>query len=83
MIACIRGRSANGRPRGQRSTSRGGDLADQLAVAPDALAVERRQQQAALAQVLVLVEQQHRARPEHGLHDLVRLARVEDARRRR
>ena len=46
-----------------------GDLAHQLAVGLDPLAVEGRQQQFALAHVRGLVEGQHRARPERRLED--------------
>ena len=53
------------------------DLADQIAVAVDALTVERRQQQLALAKVLVLVEGEDGVRPQRGLdHGRVRLAGV-------
>ena len=51
--------------------SRVGGLAHHLLVGPHPLAVEGRQHQLALAQVLGAVEQQHRAladhRPEHGV----------------
>ena len=55
-----------------------GDLPDQLAVAPHALPVKRRQQQLALAKVLILVEGQDRVRPNRWLeHRGVGLAGME------
>ena len=55
----------------------GGDLGHQLLVAAQPLAVERRQHQLPLPQVLAPVEQQHGARAEHRLERHVRLARAE------
>ena len=51
-----------------------GDLADDLAEGGHARALERRQQQLALAQVLGPVQDQHRVRSEGRLHERVRLA---------
>jgi hypothetical protein len=65
------------RPRGDLAL---GDLAHQLPVALHALAVERRQQQLALRQMRVLVEDEHRAAAEHGPQDRVGLARAQHAR---
>ena len=58
------------------SISRFGDLLDQLRVARDRLAVERRQHQLAHAHVVPAVEQQDRGRAGHRLHHLARLAHV-------
>jgi hypothetical protein len=55
-----------------------GDLAHQPDVRAHLLAVERRQQQAALAQVRRVVEQQDRLLPQEGQQDDVALAGVED-----
>ena len=57
-----------------------GDLGHRLAVALHPLAVERRQQQLALADVRLLVEDQDRVLAEDRAQDLVALAGVEDAR---
>jgi hypothetical protein len=55
-----------------------GDLADQLAIAAHAVSVEGGQQELALAQVLVAVERQHRARAQGRLeHRRVGLTGVE------
>jgi len=55
-----------------------GDLADQLAVSLHSLAVKGRQQQLALAHVGLVVERQHRVRPQRHLqHRCVRLTGVE------
>ena len=51
VTACIRGASANASPTGQRSISWSATVGDHLHVALDRLAVERRQQQLALAHV--------------------------------
>jgi len=51
-----------------------GDVADDLAKRGHPRALERRQQQLALAQVLGPVEHKHRMRPKHGLHERVGLA---------
>jgi endonuclease/exonuclease/phosphatase family metal-dependent hydrolase len=56
----------------------GGDRLHLLAVALHALAVERRQQQPALADVALLVEHEDRVLAEQRPQDLVALARVED-----
>ena len=80
VIAWVRGRSGIGSRSGQRSSSRLGDLAHQLAVARHALAVERRQHQAALAQVLGAVEQQHRARADDRRQRCVGLAGAQQLR---
>ena len=78
VIRWVWGRSANGSPTGQLSISCRVDLADQLAVALDPLAVKGRQQQLALAHVRRVVEGQHRVGPERRLeHRRVRLAGVE------
>jgi len=58
----------------------GGDLGHRLAVALHALTVERRQQQAALADVRLLVEHQNGVVAEEGTQDVVALAGVEDPR---
>ena len=81
MIRCVHGSSANGRAdRPARDLVRG-RLRHQLDVAPHALAVERRQQQLALAHVRVLVERQQRVLAERvAEHGRVRLAGVEAAR---
>ena len=80
VSACMRGCSANGSPRGQLAISRSATLAHQLAVALHALAVERRQQQLALAHVLRVVEQQHGVVAERRGAGHVGLAGVEDRR---
>ncbi len=64
-------------PGGPRADLGLGDLGDQLAVALHALAVEGRQQQLALGQVLLAVEQQHRLVAEHRPQHDVGLARAE------
>ena len=79
VTACIRGRSANGSPAGQRLDLLRGHLGHQLLVALHALAVERRQHQPALCHVLGVVEQQHGVRAEHGPQHDVRLAGVKHA----
>ncbi len=58
----------------------GGDRRHRLAVALHALAVERRQQQLALAQMGLLVEDEDRVLAEDRAQDLVALAGVEDLR---
>ena len=61
----------------------GGDLGHLLLVALHARAVEGRQQQLALADVGLLVEDEDRVLAEHRLEDLVALAGVEDPAGRR
>ena len=56
------------------------DRADHVAVGLHALAVERGQQRLAVLQVLLAVEQQHAARAEQRLEDVVALARVQHVR---
>ena len=58
-----------------------GGLAHQVDRLRDALAVEGGELELALAQVLVLVEQQHRVRADERAEDRVALAGVEDLRR--
>ena len=67
VIACIDGWVGKRLPTRPARHVALGDLAHRLAVGAHALAVEGRQHQAALAQVLGAVEQQHRARAEQRL----------------
>ena len=81
VIDCMRGRSAKGRAERPALDLALRDVGDQLTVAAHPLAVERRQQQLALAHVVVLVERQQRELPERRLeHAPVGLARVDRAR---
>jgi hypothetical protein len=59
-----------------------GELGHQAGKALHLLAVERRQQQLALAHVRLLVEQDHRARADHRLEDARALARMQHVGRR-
>jgi hypothetical protein len=54
------------------------DLLDDLGVAAHRVAVEHREHELARAQVLVVVGEQDRRGPHHGLEDVVGLARVQD-----
>ena len=80
VIACIRGRSWYGVPSRPALDLARGDLGHHLAVALHALAVEGRQQQLALADVRLLVEDEDRVLAEDRAQDLVALAGVEDVR---
>ena len=70
VSSCIRGSVRSGRPGAQRATSAAASARDRRAVRLHPLAVERRQHQLALAQVLLAAREQDRARAgerlEHG-----------------
>ena len=80
VIACMLGSTAKRRPARPRRHVPLGHLGHHLAVVAHPLAVERRQQQAALAQVLGPVEQEHRALAEDRRQHHVALAGVEQVR---
>ena len=76
VIDCMRGSSANGSPTGHVATSSSAAATIARVVLGDPRAVERRQHQLALAQVLVAVEHEQRVRAEDAAEEAVDVAHV-------